>query len=395
MRARIDYVVPVLLAGSLGVLVPAACSAPTIPEGRFACNVADDCPSGFSCAADGLCYRLGAVADVDGGPGDVDGGSGHVDGGPGDVDGGPGCTPSPGTYVETLGTNNSLEDGGTAEGTGITLTTEWQTITGCVDATSDADAFAITIPTGLGARWVDIRVQRTSAPATELRVGTMISTDSYSTLVSTTANDAYAQPRPADEVAFLGPGEHVIRISDAGPVAEPYPYIVSMRLFVCGPVVPGYAEAVDGPGSQGNDVLTVQAPSVDLTESTADMPEPSGITVDGPISQRFSGDFTELLAFHADGYMDRDTFEVEAASGVRALLFHVDFSGTVDALVAAPTLAYPVFANPIQPLPSFAYRVPDYLLASAVVTPGPYWFWLGTKDVASNGYLVTVCGIPE
>ena len=44
-----------IAATALLMLVQAGCS-PSIPEGRFGCTVADDCPTGWSCGMDGLCY---------------------------------------------------------------------------------------------------------------------------------------------------------------------------------------------------------------------------------------------------------------------------------------------------------------------------------------------------
>lgn len=69
----------------------------------------------------------------------------------------------------------------------------------------------------------------------------------------------------------------------------------------------GYAEATDGSSSTGNDVVALPsgAPPA-LTASTADNPEPSGITVVPAMSSRLTGSAADVTT--ADRYEDKDTF---------------------------------------------------------------------------------------
>ena len=61
-RATVAPVLGRILAISLGLL--AACYSPAEPDCGFACPDDGPCPGGYACAADGICHRIGAPANL-------------------------------------------------------------------------------------------------------------------------------------------------------------------------------------------------------------------------------------------------------------------------------------------------------------------------------------------
>jgi len=104
----------------LGALLLVVGCSPTVPEGRFACGTADDCPDGWSCVA-GLCYAEATGVDA-GGP--ADSGAPTMDAGP-DGDAGPDTDAGPGD-------GGSPPDGGCPGATTFCVEAA-----GCVDLMTD------------------------------------------------------------------------------------------------------------------------------------------------------------------------------------------------------------------------------------------------------------------
>jgi hypothetical protein len=61
-RATVAAVLGRILAISLGLL--AACYSPAQPDCGFVCGPGGACPSDYACAADGVCHRIGAPANL-------------------------------------------------------------------------------------------------------------------------------------------------------------------------------------------------------------------------------------------------------------------------------------------------------------------------------------------
>ena len=198
----------------------------------------------------------------------------------------------------------------------------------------------------------------------------------------------------------LAAGTHVIAVEAQGPAASPVPYQIEIvdddpmaRCAIGASPVPDYQEAADGAAARGNDVVSVRtSPAVltNLTASTADGPEPTGLAVSIGGRKTIVGTSADVAPVD-DPYHDRDTFAIYTGQSINLLEVRAVWPGAVadlDLFVFEADRADDPMGRPVELLGG-------ELLVTAVKPATPYWIWVGGANGASRypaAYAIAICG---
>jgi hypothetical protein len=153
-----------------------------------------------------------------------------------------------------------------------------------------------------------------------------------------------------------------------------------------------YAEAHDGPGSTGNDMVAVNFladPARALT-TAADVPEPSAITAMTGMKYRISGASANVDA--ADEYHDRDAYLFTTGPTTNELSVRLNWASTMTDL---DLLVFP--AGNVTEIGASALvgNTEDEFTTFAVKPNADYWLWVGAYDDPAGVYGVpydaTIC----
>jgi len=311
---------------------------------------------------------------------------------------GPACD-----YTEAADATN----GATPEASNVTIGAQTRTLCGQVDGghydttskTVDVDRYSVTV--GATAELIVQFADTQPGGLTDFQVEifdtaadpTLLSAGDYDGSLSD--HGAYLAELPA------GTFDIVVTATAAADVGAAIPYKV--RLVADHPttrcpdltgMAADYAEAHDGAGNTGNDVLlvdTTKNPSFTLTPATTDAAEPTALTIDPAAMVHISGS-SAAVAAGTDKYLDRDTYEIATGAATNELSIRLAWPGST------ADLDYAVFADG-----SLTPNVLAMLTATSggefatfAVKPGAsYQVWIGAY-LGSTGtpiaYDAAVCG---
>lgn len=202
----------------------------------------------------------------------------------------------------------------------------------------------------------------------------------------------------------LPAGDYFVHVAAAPPApASPIPYRVTLRAGDLGACTSGsgsdHVEAETLGSPRSNDAFSAEwfaLPRVAAT-SASDAAEATGLTVDVGASRVIEG-VSDQADPDADGYLDRDAYEVTAGAGVhelRVLLEHASADVNMDVMVFA--------SGDGARLAGTGVEVGDSPEVAAIpVTPGEtYRIWIAARDERAIGadralplaYRATVCGL--
>jgi len=153
----------------------------------------------------------------------------------------------------------------------------------------------------------------------------------------------------------------------------------------------GYAEANDGAGNTGNDMIRlVSGTPPALTAATTDAPEPTAIAIAGGMSYRVTGSAADVAV--ADVYEDVDTFAIATAAGANELTVRLTWPGTttnLDYLLFEAGMTDPVI-RAIE-VDNLAPEVRTFAVKAAT----SYWLLVGAKTGTGGlpaAYSASLCG---
>ena len=198
----------------------------------------------------------------------------------------------------------------------------------------------------------------------------------------------------------LPAGEHIVAVGafNGTDPAAPIPYTITLvpdaPATRCAKVTAAanFSEANDGAMNNGNDMITVDDaanPSTRLTVSTADSPEPSGLTLASGTRYRITG--SSAAVDPTDDYEDRDTFLVTTGATTTQLSVRLNWASTsadFDFRVFPPMSTLSVTGALTTGL------VEDEFQTFAVKPSTAYWLWVGAYDGATGqptAYDATLC----
>jgi len=204
-----------------------------------------------------------------------------------------------------------------------------------------------------------------------------------------------------DHGAFLhalpaGMYDIVVTVHNATDLAALFDYTV--QLAPDGPMrcpavtaPASYTEAADGTGAD-NDVLAVDFdldPAFQLTANTADVAEPTGLTIDGLKPIRIAGSSANEDA--EDDYMDRDTYLVRTGAMTNELTLRLNWA---DAQTNLDYIVLP--AGKTEELgDSSSLEGNEEYNVVAVQPDTSYWIWVASHDGSTGlpaAYDLTICG---
>ncbi len=155
---------------------------------------------------------------------------------------------------------------------------------------------------------------------------------------------------------------------------------------------PAYTETLDTMGNihAGNDVLLISNPTLSLTASTADMPEPTGLTLGPTSTYLVAGSSADLTV--TSGYRDRDTFAITTGPATDELAVRLSWPGTTQDLdffvLEAATL--PAIGRAIE-----AVKQEPEMKTFGVKPSTTYWILVGNDASSAPGpvpYGISICG---
>lgn len=288
-----------------------------------------------------------------------------------------------------------------AEPTRLVVGSEPRTLCGTIDtghfnvdtSTVDADAYRVT---SSGAADLIVRFAESSSAGVDFSVF-VFDTAPNPTLLFGGSNN----PIVRDHGAFLislpaGTYDVVVSAHHPGDLATSFDYKVQLAPdgparcpAVTGPAA--YTEAAD-PAGVGNDVIAVDfdaEPHFQLTASTTDAAEPTGLTIDGPAAIRITGSSANEDA--EDDYMDRDTYLIRTSATTNELTLRLRWADS------STDLNYIVFpaTETDEVGDSLRFEGNEEYNVVAVKPSSAYWVWIGSHDGSSGlptTYDLSICG---
>lgn len=318
----------------------------------------------------------------------------------------PDAGPPPCGYTERADASNDPTDATgapAAELTELTVGTVPRTLCGTINtghfnvdtSTVDADAFRVTAAT-------DLVVRFSAAPGVAAAMDFSVrvfTTDDNPVLLHEERNNEVIRDHGAFPIV-LPPGTYDVVVSarNAADLAASFDYAVQLAPdgparcpAVTAPAT--YTEAADGAGAD-NDVVAVDFdfdPNFQLTASTTDAPEPTGLTIDSTTPIRITGSSADEDA--EDDYRDRDTYLIRTSATTTELTLRLDWAA------ATAGFDYRVFpAGQTDSIgASFGFigaGTEDYSVV-AVNPDSAYWIWIASRDASTDlpaAYDLTICG---
>lgn len=262
-----------------------------------------------------------------------------------DLDGPPA---NPCDYTEAHDATNDTTGAGTAEASGLTFQTrsvlcsEFESDHFDGDITVDIDAYRIHVAQ---ASTVTLRLSGAGLDAIEFVGMDIYDGAQFDHLAGT--NTFYGDHAVTEIPLPAGDYELLPFALNSAAIPATLAYRITMTVETRGCTDGGsYAEAHDGAANTGNDMVTIPDGSpIALTASTADAPEPSGLTIAPDRSIGLSGNLADVMV--VDKYEDKDTFEIAtgpmtneldvqlAWTGASNLDFYLFEAGSPDAIVRA------------------------------------------------------------
>lgn len=307
------------------------------------------------------------------------------------------------TYAELADGTNDVTTIGTAEPTGITISSAagppvlcGQLDPGHHDAANrlvDVDAYAFTVPAPGG----DVAISIAGSGLAALEVELLL----VNAMDQTEARAGFAGDHAIAAIRSLAPGPYraVVLARAPAPIAAPVRYQIAVGFDLpdarCprSAIAPSYTEAADGAANDGNDVIEIRfgtTPRRRLTPLATDAPEPTAILVAAGRSYRITGESGSANA--ADEYIDRDTYQLHTSTATDQLTLRVDWT------TATADLDFFVFpAGETTELASGMHvaTTGGELATFAVLPDTDYWLWVGAYDGSTGqpvAYDATICG---
>jgi hypothetical protein len=331
----------------------------------------------------------------------------------------PDAAPPPCSYTERAdASNDPTADPATdprPEPTLITVGARPQTLCGTIDRghfnadtrTVDADAYRVTAEAP-----ADLLVRFSGVPEAGVMVEFSVfvfTTDDNPTLLYGGSNN----PIIRDHGAFLlslPAGTYDVVVAARGPADLETAFDYKVQIAPDGPArcaaitaPANYTESADGTGADpdggnhGNDVIAVDFdldPAFQLTASTADAAEPTGITIDTVAAIRIAGSIADVDA--DDDYLDRDTYLIRTGPATGELTLRLGWASP------RADLNYLVFpADPTGEVgevgDSLRFDGTEEYNVVAVKPSSAYWIWVGGHDGSVDlpaTYDLSICGAP-
>lgn len=325
----------------------------------------------------------------------------------GAVDASPDSGPPPCSYTEHADTTNDPDaaSGPLAEATALTVGGAPQTLCGKIDTghfnpdtnSVDVDAYRVTVD---AAADLIVRFEvAAGAPPLEVSVFVFDTADAPALLFG-----AFNNPDVRDHGAFLislppGTFDVVVRAGHDGDLAAPVDYQVQLAPDPpsrCPAVTAAaaYSEAHDGDGDRGNDVLSVdfaRDPAYQLTATTSDAAEPTGLTIEGSTAIRITGSSADVSP--EDDYIDRDTYLVRTGAATRELTLRLDWTDEHDDL---DIIVLPAAPSPLRDIAKVLHVTGRENYNVVAVNPATdYWIWVGGRGGSTAlpaTYDLSICG---
>ena len=326
---------------------------------------------------------LGCGDDASGG--NPDGGNGNGDGG----DGG-GSNSVPCTYTEKDDVGNAMS--ATPEVTGITF---GNTIALCGSVNSghftssselvDQDIYRLTFSAD-----ADLILHFTGEAGAIDELAVQVAQSSTRAGYGSWTHDHGAL------VAHVTPGDWFVTVgafNSTDATSFPYKIIVASDVPNRCPhaTTGGFTEAGDGASNNGNDMMTyaLATNSVrQLTASTADAPEATGITAAPGGNYRLTG--TAANVDPADDYMDRDTYEFTTGAATNEVSVRLNWQGLPDFdFIVIPKGS----VNPIIGAGFDNVNMEAEFETFAVAPNTSYWLWIAAENGSAlpANYDATLC----
>jgi len=324
------------------------------------------------------------------------------------IDAMPDAGPPPCVYTEKAdATNDPAGDPASdpkAEPTGLTIGTMPQILCGTINAghfnsatmTVDADAYRV----ASDGTNVVVRFSGSSGAPAMARFSVFVF-DFDENMDPRLLFGGSNSPSVRDHGAFLialpaGTYEVVVSAQGSADLAASFDYRVEIAPdgptrcpAVTAPAA--YTEAADGAGAS-NDVVAFDFdfdPSLQLTTSTTDVPEPTGLTIDASTPIRITGSSANGDA--EDDYMDRDTYLIRTGATTNELTLRLDWA---DAHADLNYLVFP--ADQTEKVgDSLRFDSHEEYNVIAVNPDSSYWIWVGSHDDSTGlpaAYDLTICG---
>lgn len=299
-------------------------------------------------------------------------------------------------YVEQHdATNDDVSPAtGTAEDTGIVVDRR-RVICGAFDHTHfdgditvDIDGYHLTMPaegdvlvriSGAGAEAIElVGVDVYGGPAFDQHVGAVTFYGDHGVAELHLAAGTYeVLPFALAQAALTATVPYELEIAPDAPATR------------CAPLTTGgYAEALDGPASAGNDVVAFPSGApTKLTTATTDAPEPTAIDLAPGATARITGSAADVAV--ADRYEDKDTFAFTTAASTNEVAVRLGWTG------AANLDAYLFEAGNPDPVGLALTTVAGEERTTFSTKPGTaYWLLVGAKPGAGlpASYAATLCG---
>jgi len=200
--------------------------------------------------------------------------------------------------------------------------------------------------------------------------------------------------------ANLPTGKYELLVFATNPaaIAASIPYRATIRVDTpatrCAKLTgaPSYTETRDTTANNhaANDMVLISNPTLTLTASTTDLPEPTGLTLGATSAYLVNGSSADLAT--TSGYKDRDTFEITTGPTTNELAVRLNWPGTTADLdfFVLPAGAPPAIGRAIE-----AVKAEPEMKTFGVKPSTSYWILVGNDGSSAAGavaYGLSICG---